>query len=57
MAIPALQRDAADLGVAYTYKEKARLLAAKFFPNPEADLRDITDTTWADSTSKERFLV
>ncbi len=33
------------------------LLAERFFPTPPADLSDITDTTFADATSKQRFEV
>jgi Reverse transcriptase (RNA-dependent DNA polymerase)/Endonuclease-reverse transcriptase len=40
---------------AYSHSEKAEMLAARFFPNPEADLGDIEDTTWAETTSQQRF--
>jgi hypothetical protein len=43
--IPELRRSAEDEYVAHTHVEKAALLVEKFFPDPEANLDDIVDTT------------
>ncbi len=54
---PALGRSEETPASAHTHEEKANLLAEAFFPTPPADLSDITDTTFADATSKQRFEV
>ncbi len=56
-AIPPLGRSEETPASAHTHEEKANLLAERFFPTPPADLSDITDTTFADATSKQRFEV
>ena len=53
--MPELRRSAGDEYVARTHSEKAALLAEKFFPDPEADLDDIGDTTFGDHTFGNTF--
>jgi hypothetical protein len=48
--LPKLSRSEDEEPTATTHKEKARLLAERFFPSPPADLSDIADTTWADES-------
>src|SRR5436190_3842754 len=42
---------------ATTHREKMRLLAERFFPNPDADLSDIVDKSWSDESFQGPFMV
>jgi hypothetical protein len=53
--IPPLRRSEDAPQSAFTHAEKTAALVERFFPNPEADLGDITDTTWDETTSQQRF--
>jgi hypothetical protein len=39
----------------FTHTEKIVALIERFFPNPEADLSNIIDTTWDKTTSQQCF--
>jgi hypothetical protein len=41
--------------VAYEHKDKAALLAQRFFPEADIDLTDVRDTSWADGTGQGAF--
>ena len=53
--MPPLCRSENTAPTATTHQEKAEVLAARFFPNPDADLRDIQNTNWEEASSKQRF--
>ena len=53
--LPSLGRTEGEEPTATTHEEKTGLLAERFFPNPEADLSDILDRTWADETFRNPF--
>src|SRR5208282_253058 len=53
--MPPLGRDEDTPPTATSHKEKAALLSKRFFPAPPADLGDITDRTFGDDSSQQRF--
>ena len=55
--MPPLRRSEDAPQSAFTHKEKIAILVERFFPNTEADLQDITDTTWEEATTQQRFNV
>ena len=57
VTLPPLSQAEGEPPTARTHKEKAAMLAARFFPSPPADLSDIQDRTWADETGRARFEV
>ena len=55
LTMPPLRRSEEAPQSAFTHKEKSEALAGRFFPNTEADLQDIEDTTWEETTTQQRF--
>src|SRR5208282_1297524 len=53
--MPPFGRDEDTPPTATSYKEKAALLSERFFPVPPADLGDITNRTFGDDSSQQRF--
>jgi hypothetical protein len=53
--IPPLRHSEDTPQSAFTHKEKSKALAGRFFPSTEADLQDISDTSWEETTTQQRF--
>src|SRR5436190_13006668 len=52
-----LGRTEGEPPTATTHREKTRLLAERFFLNPDADLSDIVDRSWSDESFQGPFTV
>src|SRR5208337_4938992 len=55
VTMPPLGRDEDTPPIATSHKEKAALLSERFFSVPPADLGDITNQTFGDDSSQQRF--